>query len=243
MGRSIAEISKSKPTYWASKLTDKTGICWRAETKGLFFFYSILLVLPPQSFESLGLGFLADCLGKLHVQREADLSFRLQLEEKVLFTHATAASASPDLWQVIGVVEGDLGIAFFQLECVCFCPYRDLYRPLLTVQLSAVCETQLCSAGYFFLHFCRDRKIHPECKGLHLNWEFKLFWICLVRQPPTRKDSCYLLYRLLSLRVPEQISFPLAFIMASSMLLVLHIFGVCKYLQWYLGKYVCLYTL
>lgn len=141
----------------------------------LGFFYSILLVLPPQSFESLGPGFLAECLGKLHAQREADPSFRLQLEEKVLFTHATAASASPDLWQVIRVVEGDLGIAFFffQLECICFCPYRDLYRPLLTVQLSAVSETQLCSAGYFFLLLCRDRKIHPESTGLHLNWEFK----------------------------------------------------------------------
>lgn len=95
----------------------------------------------------------------------------------MFFTHATAASASPDLWQVIRVVEGDLEIVwvffFFQLECICFCPYRDLYRPLLTVQLSAVSETQLYSAGYFFLLFHRDRKIHPESTGLHLNWEFK----------------------------------------------------------------------
>lgn len=96
----------------------------------------------------------------------------------MLLTHDAAASASPRLPQLMSGGRGSVN-SFFQFECMCFCPYRDLYRPSFIVQ-SAVSETQLLSAGYFFLLFCRDRKIPPKCKGAHLNWEFK-FWICLVK--------------------------------------------------------------
>lgn len=80
----------------------------------------------------------------------------------MLLTHAAAASASPET--LAGYMSGGRasGNSFFQLECMCFCPYRDLYRPLFTVQTSAVSEPLLLSAGYFFLLCCRDRKISPK---------------------------------------------------------------------------------
>lgn len=234
-----------KTYYWASKLTDKTGICWRAETKGLFFLQHSLSSATSVFWESGT--WLSSWVLREAARTEGGWPKLPAAAGGEGALHPCYCCLSFP-WSLAGYTSSGRGSGnsfffFFQLECICFCPYRDLYRPLLTVQLSAVSETQLCSAGYFFLLFHRDRKIHPESTGLHLNWEFKWFWICLVRQPPTLKDSCYLLYRLLSQRVPEQISFFLAFIMASSMLLVLHIFGVCKYLQWYLGKYVCPYTL
>lgn len=126
----------------------------------------------------------------------------------MLLTHA-AASASPET--LAGYMGGGRrsGISLFFSWNACTSALTETFTgPHL--QSSALSEIQLLSAGYFLLLFYRDRKIPPKSKGVHLNWVFKLVWICLVKHPPNLiRDSCYPLCRLLLMRVPEQISFSL----------------------------------